>query len=84
VTLKRGVIAALDLYEWIDDVRNGDQDALRTVTIQLQDENHANVVLSWKLFNARPIKYTGPALNGKGNDVAIEELTLACERIEQA
>ena len=35
-----------------------------------------------KLTNARPTKYTGPALTGKGTDVAIEELVLAYERLD--
>jgi phage tail-like protein len=83
VTLKRGLIGSLDLYQWLDEVRNGSQTSLRTVTVQLQDEAHTQVVQSWKLTNARPIKYTGPSLNGKGGtDVAIEELVLAAERIE--
>lgn len=82
VTLKRGVIGSLDLYEWLDKVRKGDELALQTVNIMLQDEAHASVVQTWKLINARPIKYTGPTLSGKGGDVAIEELVLACERIE--
>lgn len=84
VTLKRGVIGSDDLYNWIDQVRNGAQDALRTVTIQLQNEDHSTVVQEWKLTNSRPIKYTGPSLNAKGTDVAIEELVLACERIDLA
>ncbi|HRL12973.1 MAG TPA: phage tail protein [Aggregatilineales bacterium] len=82
VTLKRGVIGELDLYQWLHQVRNGSQDALRTIVISLQSEDHTSVVMTWKLTNARPIKYTGPALNGKGTDVAIEELVLACENIE--
>jgi phage tail-like protein len=83
VTLKRGVIGDLEtLYGWIDQVRNGSQTALRTVSIQLQSEDHASVVQEWKLTNARPTKYTGPSLTGKGTDVAIEELVLACERID--
>ncbi len=84
VTLKRGVIGALDLYEWLDQVRNGDQAQLRTITIQLLSEDRGTVAMEWRLLNARPIKYTGPSLNGKGTDVAIEELVLACERIELA
>ncbi len=84
VTLKRGVIGSLDLYQWLDDVRNGSQDALRNITIQLQSEDHSDVAMEWKLNNARPIKYTGPSLSAKGTDVAVEELVLACERIEQA
>lgn len=83
VTLKRGVIGATDLYEWLDQVRNGAQDAaLRTVTIQLLSEDRNTVAMEWKLSNARPMKYTGPSFNGKGTDIAVEELVLACERIE--
>jgi phage tail-like protein len=85
VTLKRGVLGDLEtLYNWINQVRGGSQAALRTVSIQLQSEDHTQVVQEWKLTNARPIKYTGPSLNGKGTDVAVEELVLACERIDLA
>src|ERR671939_701777 len=33
VTMKRGVIGSLKLYQWLHQIRNGDQAALRTVTI---------------------------------------------------
>jgi phage tail-like protein len=84
VTLKRGLIGSLDLYTWLDAVRNGAQDQLKTVTIMLMAEDRSGPVMEWKLINARPMKYTGPSLNGKGTDLAIEELVLAAERIEQA
>jgi len=85
VTLKRGVIGDLStLYDWINQVRSGNQAALRTVAIQLISEDRSTVVQEWKLTNARPTKYTGPALSAKGTDVAIEELVLACERIDLA
>lgn len=82
VTLKRGLMGYLDLYRWIDEVRNGSQEQLKTVKIDLLSEDRTTVAMSWKLFRARPIKYTGPGLNGKGADVAVEELVLASERIE--
>jgi len=82
VTLKRGLMGYLDLYQWLDAIRNGDQEQKRTVTIELMSEDRATVALTWKLLKARPIKYTGPSLNGKGTDVAVEELVLASERIE--
>jgi phage tail-like protein len=82
VTLKRGLMGFLDLYRWLDEVRNGSQEQLRTVKIDLMSEDRATVAMSWKLVKARPIKYTGPSLNGKGTDVAVEELVLAAERIE--
>ncbi len=80
ITLKRGLMGALDLFVWINQVRTGDQTARRNVTIQLRDESGANTVMTWRLTNARPLKYTGPSLNAKtGTDVAIEELVLSCE-----
>ena len=82
VTLKRGLIGSLNLYQWLDQIRNGDQGALRTVTIQLQNEDHAEVVMTWRLLRARIIKHTSGPFNAKGTDVAMEELTLAYERLE--
>jgi phage tail-like protein len=81
VTLKRGVIGSLDLYQWLDDIRNGNQKAFRNVTIQLQSEDHSQVVQTWKLNRARIIKHVSGPLNAKGTDVAMEELTLAYERL---
>jgi phage tail-like protein len=83
VTLKRGVIGDDTLYEWLNEVRDGSQDALRTVTITLLAEDRTPAQ-TWELLNARPIKYTGPALTGKGTDVAVEELVLSSEGHNQA
>ena len=82
VTLKRGVIGSLNLYQWLNQIRNGDQAALRTVAIQLQNEDHSAVVQTWKLLRARIIKHTSGPLNAKGTDVAMEEMVLAYERLE--
>lgn len=82
ISLKRGACGALDLYAWLKEVKDGSQAALRSVVVELQDEAGAGPVMVWKISNARPIKYTGPAFNGKGTDVAIEELVLAVENVE--
>ncbi len=82
VTMKRGVIGVLDLYQWLDQIRNGDQAAYRTVVVQLQNEDHTTVVQSWKLLRARIIKHVSGPMNAKGTDVAMEELTLAYERLQ--
>ena len=82
VTMKRGVIGSLSLYRWLDQLRNGDANALRTVTIQLQNEVHTAVVQTWKLLRARIIKHVSGPINAKGTDVAIEELTIAYERLD--
>jgi phage tail-like protein len=82
VTLKRGVIGSLNLYQWLNDIRNGNQNAMRNVVIQLQNEDHTTVVQTWKLMRARIIKHTSGPMNAKGADVAMEELVLAYERLE--
>lgn len=84
VTLKRGVIGSLKLYSWLDQIRNGDPNAYRTVVIQLQSEDHSTVIQEWILKRARIIKHTSGPLNAKGTDVAMEELVLAYERLEMA
>jgi phage tail-like protein len=82
VTMKRGVIGSLTLYKWLDQIRNGDQNAFKTVVVQLQNEDHTAIVQTWKLLRARIIKHTSGPLNAKGTDVAMEELVLAYERLE--
>jgi phage tail-like protein len=80
VTFKRGLIGALDLYQWVDAIRTGNHTVLNPVHVQLQDEAHNGPVFTITLINARPIRYTAPTFNAKaGTDVAIEELVLSIE-----
>ena len=81
VTLKRGVVADLRLFEWIKDTRDGLHEP-RTVTVVLFDEAR-NPVCRWVLGNAQPKKWMGPTLAAKGGgEVAMEELHLVAETIE--
>ena len=82
VTLKRGIIGSLDLYQWLNDIRNGNQNAIRTVVVQLMNEDHTTVVQEWKLMRARIIKHVSGPFNARASDVAMEEITLAYERLE--
>ena len=82
VTLRRGLIGSLKLYHWIDQIRNGDTNALRTVAIQLRNEDHTATVQTWKLLRARIVKHVSGPFNAKGGDVAMEEMVLAFERLE--
>jgi phage tail-like protein len=82
VTLRRGLIGDLSLFEWFKSTREGDVSP-RTVTITLLDEAR-NPVCSWVLYRALPKKWTSPPLSATGTDVAIEELVLVCERLDFA
>ena len=87
VTFKRGVIGSENIYNWLDQIREGDVTAKRNVEVKLKKENATDpsAVVTWKLINAMPIKWTGPTLTAKGgSDVAMEELVLSVEHIEQS
>jgi phage tail-like protein len=79
VTLKRGIVSSLTLFNWIKDARVKGPDAKKSVTIQLLDEAQ-KAVQTWVLRGVLPMKYTGPSLAAKGGgDVAMEELVLSVE-----
>jgi phage tail-like protein len=82
VTLKRGIVGSANLYEWLADVRAGNENSLRTVRISLMSEDRTQTVQTWTLQRARIVKYVSGPFNAKGSDVALEELTLAYERMD--
>src|SRR5207244_4715308 len=71
ITLKRGLMGALDLFQWVNLMSIGDQAARRNVTIQLRDESGTNTVMTWRLTDGQPIKYKATSFNAKSSsDVA--------------
>lgn len=82
VTLRRGLIGSLSLWQWFTEVRNGDPNATRTVTISLQNEDRTGPVMTWKLHDARPVRHVSGPLEAVRSDVAIEELVLGYQRLE--
>jgi phage tail-like protein len=84
ITLKRGITGSTALWDWRKEVRDGGTTfpPTRDVTIKLLDEKHV-AVLKWRLTNAWCCKLTGPSLNGKGNEIAIETMELAHDRLDR-
>ena len=81
VTMKRGVIADQGFSDWLNDVRDGKSKS-REVVVTVPKRGPGTSAMRWKLRDVWITKYEGPDLNGKGNDVAIEELVLSSERVE--
>ncbi|MBO4332503.1 MAG: phage tail protein [Paludibacteraceae bacterium] len=78
VTLKRGTMATDNgFFDWFNTI-NSDKFERRTITISLLDETHKPVV-TWKLFNAFPVKYDPGALSASKGEVLIESVELAYE-----
>ena len=85
VTLKRGVTGSENIWQWLKEARSGSPSVKRDVTIKLLSEDREAIVVTWLLRGAIPIKWTGPSLAAKGGgDVAMEELVLSIESIEES
>jgi phage tail-like protein len=80
ITLKWGTTASRDLWLWRQNIIEGNV-ARRNGSIVLYDLANRSEVARWNFVNAWPSKWDGPALNAKGNDIAIESLVLAHEGI---
>ena len=80
IVLKRGITGDLTLWKWIKSVMDGNvQRADGTIT--LLNENR-QAVMVWNFRRGWPCKLTGPALNAKGNEIAIETLEICHEGLE--
>ena len=75
VVLRRALSRSTELYDWRRKIVRGADD-YRTVTIQQLERPDGPVVNSWRLVDAWPSRWSGPAFNALGTDVAIEELEL--------
>jgi phage tail-like protein len=82
ITLKWGITNSRELYDWHLAAVNG-QIQRKNGSIILQDDLGTEQV-RWNFFSAWPSKYAAPEMNAKGNDVAIDALTVSCERLERA
>jgi len=81
ITLKRGVVRSENLARWNEELRRQSVTE-HSVVIELMAEDRSQVMQRWRLVRARIIKHVSPPFNAKSNDVAIEELTLAYERVD--
>jgi len=80
IILKRGIFKQdNDFFQWMNTIHLNEVER-RDITISLLDETHVPV-MTWKVRNAWPVKYSGPMLKANGHEVAIETLELAHEGI---
>jgi len=82
VVMRRGMTAHIALWSWRKLVmENGDREQITgEINVTLQGENHTPV-FRWTLKNCWPCKLSGPSLNAKSNEIAIETVEFCVERI---
>jgi len=80
ITLSRGVTADTKLWEWREKAMKGGVER-HDISITLLDDLGAPKI-TWNLYECWPTSWTGPSFNATADELAIEQLVLACERVE--
>jgi phage tail-like protein len=81
IVLKWGLSTDRELVDWHQRIVEGEIDR-RDGSIVLLNRRGEEVA-RWNFVRAWPAKYTGPAFNAEGNDVAIETLEIAHEGVRR-
>ena len=79
--MKRGYINNTELWDWRKKVIEGKVERKAGSIILCGDDG--SEIMRYNFFEAWPSKWKGFTLDGKGNDVTVEELELAVEKIER-
>lgn len=74
LVLKRGVTFEDGLFKWFFDRKDRESRGAVTVTLIGDDGSE---IRSWAFAGAFPVKWTGPSLNARSNNVATETLEIA-------
>lgn len=77
ITLKKGITGHINFWNWVLAGINGDVDRQQGYIALLNEDTEE--VMRWDFNQAWPTKYTGPSLNAKNNEIAIETLEIAVE-----
>lgn len=80
LVLKYGITDKHVLLDWYEQVVEGVIDR-RQGRIKVLDVD-GTAKMAWNFYGAWPTKWDAPDFSAKGNDVALETLELAVERIE--
>ena len=79
ITLKWGITDSNELYDWHATALAGNP-LRKNGSIVLYDHTNTEKV-RWNFFGAWASKYDGPSLNATSNEIAIDSLTITCERL---
>lgn len=91
ITLKRGMFYGNDnkvsvaLWAWLQGILAGERPVPRyDGTVQAMGADGVTVLATWTFDRGLPSKISGPSLNAKSGEIAIEELHIAHEGLRLA
>jgi phage tail-like protein len=79
VSLKRGITSNMDIWDWRDQVVEGDVDGARRNGSIVMFNQKLDEVARWNFENAWPIKVSGPSMKADSNEFGIEEVVITHE-----
>ncbi len=83
ITLKQGLTDNMDMWKWRKLVEEGKVNDARANGSIIMYDTAGKSVARWNLVNCWPSKLSGPAGKADGNEVAVQEMTLAHEGYER-
>lgn len=85
ITLKRGITDNDELWNWYQDVVNGEIERRNgaIVLMDLTDKSEGSDIKYWAFEGAYPVKWTGPDLKADSNIVAFETIELVHHGIKK-
>jgi phage tail-like protein len=84
VTLKRGITANLDFWDWRKLVETGEVAKARKDGSIIMYDQEGTEVARWNFTAGWPSKISGPSVKSDSNEVGVEELTIVHEGISRA
>ncbi len=87
LTLKSGVAASAELWEWFHSVATGNierREVSIVMYLQNRDGPYQGEAVRWNLSRAYPVRWEGPSFTADDNNVAVHSLELAHHGITRA
>jgi phage tail-like protein len=81
ITLKRGVTAAMDFWQWRKLVEDGNIVGARAHGSIIMMDQALKPIAQWDFTNGWPSKVSGPTVQSDSNAFGVEEMTIAHEGI---
>jgi phage tail-like protein len=80
ITLKRGIVGDLSLWQWLSSIRQGEVQRRDGIIVLLNERREP--VLRIRFRRGWVCKWEGPTLNAGSNDVAMETLEICHEGLD--
>jgi len=81
ITCKRGYVTTTELWDWRKTVMDGGVERKSGSIVLMNDKSEE--IMRYNFFEAWPAKWKGFSLDGKGADVAVEEIEFVVEYWER-